>query len=54
MLDDDIDGKVDTVVATFDAPITCTAPCRTPWTLTGVPGGGSLISGDGLRAAPRR
>jgi len=44
MLDNDVDGKVDRLVATFDAPITCASPCKTPWSLSGVPGGGSLSS----------
>lgn len=44
MLDNDVDGKVDRVLVGFEAPITCTSPCRTPWTLSGVPGAGSLSS----------
>jgi hypothetical protein len=46
MLDSDSNGKVDTVTAVFSDPVSCTAPCTSPWTLTNVPSGGSLSSVD--------
>lgn len=44
MFDANQNGKVDQVVATFSEPITCTAPCLTPWSLANVPSGGTLSS----------
>src|SRR5262249_48364754 len=44
MFDGNQNGKVDQVVATFSEPISCAAPCLTPWTLLNVPSGGSLSS----------
>ncbi len=45
MLDNDTNGKVDRIVATFDATLAaCTAPCTAGWTLVGVPSGGTLAS----------
>jgi hypothetical protein len=50
MLDNDVDGKVDTVTATFSSAVSCTDPCLSPWTLANVPSGGTLssvsVSGD--------
>lgn len=50
MLDTDANGRVDTVTAQFSDPVTCAAPCLTPWTLTNFPAGTSLasvsVSGD--------
>ena len=42
MDDTDTDGRVDQVRATFSNPVTCTAPCTAPWSLTSTPSGGSL------------
>jgi hypothetical protein len=44
MLDNDDDGRVDAVRATFSSAVTCTDPCIDPWTLANVPSGGSLAS----------
>jgi uncharacterized repeat protein (TIGR01451 family) len=45
MQDTDHDGFVDTVVVTFNEPIAaCALPCTAGWSLTDVPGGGSLES----------
>jgi hypothetical protein len=44
MQDVDTDGLVDRVLARFSAPISCVAPCLTPWTLADVPSGGSLAA----------
>jgi large repetitive protein len=45
MFDNDHDGKVDHVVATFSEPLAaCAAPCTTGWTLANVPSGGTLSS----------
>jgi hypothetical protein len=46
MLDNNDNGRVDAVRATFSSTVTCTAPCTAPWTLAGVPSGGSLDSVD--------
>ena len=46
MLDTNANGRVDAVRVTFSSDVTCTAPCTDPWTLTGVPSGGSLSSVD--------
>lgn len=43
MLDTNTNGKVNRVTATFDEPL-ATSTSTTPWTLTGVPSGGSLAS----------
>ena len=42
--DTDTDGKVDRVTAGFSMALTTGNPCKTTWTLTGVPSGGSLDS----------
>jgi hypothetical protein len=42
MFDNSQNGKVDQVVATFSEPITCTAPCISPWSLLNVPSAGTL------------
>jgi hypothetical protein len=45
MFDNDHDGKVDHVVATFDETLgSCAAPCTSGWTLSNVPSGGTLSS----------
>jgi type II secretory pathway pseudopilin PulG len=45
MKDTNSNGKIDQVVATFDKTLgACAAPCKTGWTLSGVPSGGSLNS----------
>ena len=45
MLDSDHDGFVDTVTVSFSEPLAaCAAPCTSGWSLTDVPGGGSLQS----------
>jgi hypothetical protein len=44
MFDSNQNGKIDQVSATFTEPVTCTAPCLTPWTLQNVPSGGTLAS----------
>lgn len=44
MADADANGEVDTVTAQFSDPVSCTAPCLTPWTLTGFPVGTTLSS----------
>lgn len=44
MFDTNQNGRVDQLTATFSEPVTCTAPCLTPWTLQNVPSGGTLSS----------
>src|SRR5262249_8158151 len=45
MFDNDHNGKVDHVVATFNESLAaCTAPCTSGWTLANVPSGGTLSS----------
>ena len=46
MLDNNDNGRVDAVRATFSSDVTCAAPCTDPWTLANVPSGGSLSSVD--------
>ncbi len=41
-LDGDTDGLVDTVAAQFSDPVSCSAACTAPWTLTGFPTGTTL------------
>jgi hypothetical protein len=42
MYDRDTDGRVDQVVLNFSENVSCSDPCLSPWTLSGVPSGGSL------------
>jgi hypothetical protein len=44
MFDNDEDGRVDQVVATFSSNVTCTGACTAPWTLSNVPSNGTLGS----------
>jgi hypothetical protein len=44
MLDNDTDGKVDRVTATFSETLAAYSAGNSPWTLTNVPSGGSLSS----------
>jgi hypothetical protein len=45
MFDNDHNGKVDHVVATFNEPLAaCSTPCTSGWTLSNVPSGGTLSS----------
>ena len=45
MLDTDHDGFVETVMVNFSEPLAaCAAPCTAGWSLTDIPGGGSLQS----------
>ena len=44
MLDNNDNGRVDTVQATFSSAVSCMDPCTAPWTLVNVPSGGSLAS----------
>jgi hypothetical protein len=46
MVDNNDNGRVDAVRATFSSDVTCAAPCTAPWTLAGVPSGGSIDSVD--------
>ncbi len=42
LLDIDADGRTDQLDVTFSDPVTCTAPCTTPWQLAGLPNGTNL------------
>ena len=44
LLDNDVDGKVDRVTATFSEPLLAYTAGTTPWTLANVPSGGTLAS----------
>jgi hypothetical protein len=45
MFDNDHNGKVDHIVATFDESLGgCAAPCTSGWTLSSIPSGGTLTS----------
>ena len=44
MLDNDVNGKVDRVTATFSEPLAAYTGRTTPWTLANVPSGGALAS----------
>lgn len=39
MLDQNTNGRVDRIHVVFSAPVTCSAPCLTPWVLTDLPVG---------------
>ena len=49
LLDNDVDGKVDRVTATFSETMAAYTAGTAPWTLTNVPSGGTLASVSGGR-----
>lgn len=50
--DSNANGRFDRVIATFSDTISCVAPCRSMWNVTGVPSGGALdsVSVSGTKA----